>query len=170
MSHSRSICRTLDSGQQISTPRRRTGTGAGARTSRPTWKLDVHHIAQACARHCPYRIADRCRETALRGTPGRPHGLPGCPRSEVSHAEDCGRLVICFSFPKHHLGGEAGSEEFLSGITTTFATQAGLSCRNGDACEIGDFLYPLPQNLIDRQRKYAAATQAALLSALRDKA
>jgi hypothetical protein len=43
--------------------------------------------------------------------------FPGvrAPRSAI--AEDCGRLVICFSFPKHHLGGEAGSEEPLSGLS-----------------------------------------------------
>jgi GNAT superfamily N-acetyltransferase len=43
--------------------------------------------------------------------------FPGvrAPRSAI--AEDCGRLVNCFSFPKHHLGGEARSERRLSGIT-----------------------------------------------------
>ena len=53
----------------------------------------------------------------LRGTPGRPHSLPGCrraPRSAI--AEDCDRLLNCFSFPKHHLGGEARSERLLFGI------------------------------------------------------
>ena len=36
--------------------------------------------------------------------------LPGvrAPRSAI--ADDWGRLVICFSFPKHHLGGEARRE------------------------------------------------------------
>jgi hypothetical protein len=29
-------------------------------------------------------------------------------------AEDSGRLVNCFSFPKHHLGGEARSERLYS--------------------------------------------------------
>jgi hypothetical protein len=45
--------------------------------------------------------------------------FPGVRAPRSATAEDCGQLVICFSFPQHHLGGEVGSEEPLSGITTT---------------------------------------------------
>jgi hypothetical protein len=43
--------------------------------------------------------------------------FPGvrAPRSAI--AEGCGRLVNCFSLPKHHLKGGACSERLLSGIT-----------------------------------------------------
>jgi hypothetical protein len=122
MSHSRTVCRTLDSGQQISTPRRRTGTGASARTSRPTWKPGVQRIAQACVRYCLYRIADRRAKRCSAEHQEDHMAFPGIRAPRPAIAEDCGRLVICFSFPKHHLGGEEGSEELISGITTTFAT------------------------------------------------
>jgi hypothetical protein len=37
--------------------------------------------------------------------------FPGVRAPRSATAEDCGQLVICFSFPQHHLGGEVGSEE-----------------------------------------------------------
>ena len=56
-----------------------------------------------------------CQSCAKRGTPGRPCGLPRCPRTEASLTEDYGQLVISFSLAKHHLGCKAGSEEPLAG-------------------------------------------------------
>ena len=38
--------------------------------------------------------------------------FPGVRAPRSATAEDCGQLAICFSFPKHLLGGEARSEDF----------------------------------------------------------
>src|SRR5580692_3679723 len=72
----------------------------------------VQPIAQACV---PILSVSNCRSCEKRGTPGRPRGLPRCPRTEASLTEDYGQLVMSFSVPKHHLGCKAGSEEPLAG-------------------------------------------------------
>jgi hypothetical protein len=91
-------------------------------------------------RHAPHIVCIELpivRETVLRGTPGRPHGLPGvrAPRSTI--AEDCGRLVICFSFPKHHLRCKAGRENlYPEGFVAVTAAGAGHPQR---AIDLGAF-------------------------------
>ena len=112
--HMRTVCRNLDNGQQISTPGGRTVTSTDARTCdsrRSAYSSGMRpHIV--CIE---LPIVRETGNTRKRGTPGRPRGLPRCPRTEASLTEDYGQLVISFSVPKHHLGCKAGSEEPLAG-------------------------------------------------------
>jgi hypothetical protein len=110
--HMRTVCRNLDNGQQISTPGGRTGTSARAFALRITCKSSVPPNNSGMR---PILSVSNCRTCAKRGTPGRPRGLPRCPRTEASLTEDYGQLVISFAFQKHHLGCKAGSEEPLAG-------------------------------------------------------
>ena len=110
----RTVCRNLDNGQQISTPGGRTVTSTEDRTCdsrRSAYSSGMRpHIV--CIE---LPIVRETGNTRKRGTPGRPRGLPRCPRTEASLTEDYGQLVISFSVPKHHLGCKAGSEEPLAG-------------------------------------------------------
>ena len=61
----------------------------------------------------------RARTSDPWNTKDDPMAFPGVRGPMPAIAEDCGQPVICFSFPKHHLGCKARSAEPLPESTTT---------------------------------------------------